>query len=227
MPRQAALRKPPSLFGVGLLEAVEDAQGPDPDQQPDTRRKGRFGWKAQFRTLDDAVAAAFANELGLLSPQFMKGRAELTTEQVSSVSQFLRTLPAPSVRDVRQTQEGRRVFDRLGCATCHRPTLRTGRSPFSTLSNRTFEAFTDLALHDMGPALDDGFDSGGVRGAEFRTPPLWGLRQSGPPYLHDGRADTLERAIELHGGEAEGSRAAYERLPMVDRRALLAFLRSL
>src|SRR6185312_8422808 len=36
---------------------------------------------------------------------------------------------------------------------------------------------------------------------EWRTPPLWGFRDSGP-YLHDGRADTIDQAIALHGGEA-------------------------
>ena len=39
---------------------------------------------------------------------------------------------------------------------------------------------------------------------EWRTPPLWGVADS-PPYLHDGRAYTLEDAIRLHDGEAEGT----------------------
>ena len=36
---------------------------------------------------------------------------------------------------------------------------------------------------------------------EWRTPPLWGFRDSGP-YLHDGRAETLDQAVALHGGES-------------------------
>ena len=43
---------------------------------------------------------------------------------------------------------------------------------------------------------------GGALRQEWRTPPLWGLRDSGP-YLHDGRAATLEQAIASHGGEAQ------------------------
>jgi CxxC motif-containing protein (DUF1111 family) len=35
--------------------------------------------------------------------------------------------------------------------------------------------------------------------AEWRTAPLWGVADSGP-YLHDGRANSLAEAIELHGG---------------------------
>ena len=41
---------------------------------------------------------------------------------------------------------------------------------------------------------------------EWRTPPLWGIRDSGP-YLHDGRATTLEQAIAIHGGEGKRRRS--------------------
>jgi len=68
-------------------------------------------------------------------------------------------------------------------------------------------AYTDLLLHDMGPALADGVTQGLATASEFRTTPLWGVRHSAP-YLHDGRADTLESAILLHGGEAQAIRDA-------------------
>lgn len=61
---------------------------------------------------------------------------------------------------------------------------------------------------------------------EWKTPPLWGVRDSGP-YLHDGRATTIEEAIEWHGGESEDSRAAFTRLSLVDKDLLLSFLNSL
>ena len=47
---------------------------------------------------------------------------------------------------------------------------------------------------------DDTRDEAQATGAlrrEWRTPPLWGVRDSAP-YLHDGRAATLEEAIALH-----------------------------
>ena len=50
-----------------------------------------------------------------------------------------------------------------------------------------------------------------TRDEEWRTPPLWGLRDSAP-YLHDGRAATLEEAIELHGGEASDLAARFQGL---------------
>ena len=61
---------------------------------------------------------------------------------------------------------------------------------------------------------------------EWRTPPLWGVRDSGP-YLHDGRAETLEQAIAFHEGEASSVIGAYFKLPGGERQAILRFLESL
>ncbi|MCG8653799.1 MAG: hypothetical protein MI861_28430 [Pirellulales bacterium] len=61
---------------------------------------------------------------------------------------------------------------------------------------------------------------------EWRTPPLWGLRDSAP-YMHDGRADTVLEAIAMHGGEAAGTRDRFLTLPLADRYAVLAFLETL
>jgi CxxC motif-containing protein (DUF1111 family) len=58
---------------------------------------------------------------------------------------------------------------------------------------------------------------------EWRTPPLWGVADSAP-YLHDGRAATLNEAISLHGGEALAAKDRYFHLPDEDRRAVVEFL---
>ncbi len=57
----------------------------------------------------------------------------------------------------------------------------------------------------------------------FRTAPLWGVARSAP-YLHDGRAATLEEAIAAHGGEASQARDAFLVLGPLERAALLAYL---
>jgi hypothetical protein len=62
--------------------------------------------------------------------------------------------------------------------------------------------------------------------SEWRTPPLWGLGDS-PPYLHDGRAATVNDAIESHGGEAEFAVKQYQELELTDRVSLVNFLHSL
>jgi CxxC motif-containing protein (DUF1111 family) len=79
----------------------------------------------------------------------------------------------------------------------------------------------------MGMALADGITDGKASGAEFKTPPLWGIERTGPPYLHDGRAKTLNDAITAHAGEGAMSAAGYRLLSSDDRNALLAFLGAL
>ncbi|TWU01537.1 di-heme oxidoredictase family protein [Neorhodopirellula pilleata] len=61
---------------------------------------------------------------------------------------------------------------------------------------------------------------------EWRTPPLWGIADTAP-YLHDGRASTLDEAIRWHGGEAKSSRDRFVALSEPDKKNLLAFLLSL
>jgi CxxC motif-containing protein (DUF1111 family) len=66
----------------------------------------------------------------------------------------------------------------------------------------------------------------GAMRQEWRTPPLWGVRDSGP-YLHDGRAETLEQSIAFHGGEAASSAKRFFMLKPDERAELIAFLKSL
>ena len=61
---------------------------------------------------------------------------------------------------------------------------------------------------------------------EWRTPPLWGVRDSAP-YLHDGRAETLLEAITFHGGEAAPSATRFFTLATAERVAILKFLGTL
>jgi CxxC motif-containing protein (DUF1111 family) len=61
---------------------------------------------------------------------------------------------------------------------------------------------------------------------EWRTPPLWGVRDSAP-YMHDGRADTLEQAIAFHDGEARRSAKQYFMLKPQERMQVVTFLKSL
>jgi CxxC motif-containing protein (DUF1111 family) len=93
------------------------------------------------------------------------------------------------------------------------------------LRNREFAAYTDLLLHDMGAELAD-ICLGLARPADFRTEPLLDLRDA-VHFLHDGRATTLEQAIELHGGEGSGARDRFKALSPADRAVLVAFLKSL
>ena len=220
LPRASSLRRAPPLFGLGLLE---QALVPEESSPPGSQRTGfgRFGVKARFHSIRDAVVAAFANELGLLTTATAGGRrVEVSEDDVRLVTDFVRSLPplAPTA----SVPEGRKVFERIGCGTCHVPTLKISGSAQVTIA-----PYSDLRLHDMGKVLSEPWDDGIARGAEFRTTPLWGLSRTGPPYLHDGRAATVEAAIEFHGGEAESYLVAYRLLSPSDRQQLLRFLKSL
>jgi CxxC motif-containing protein (DUF1111 family) len=68
--------------------------------------------------------------------------------------------------------------------------------------------------------------SGPASRLEWRTPPLWGFRDSAP-YLHDGRARTLDQAVSFHGGEAAPIAQSYSTLSAKERRQLETFLKSL
>ena len=47
------------------------------------------------------------------------------------------------------------------------------------------------------------------------------------PYLHDGRALTLNAAILMHGGEAQAAADAYAAADVEEQADVLRFLRSL
>ncbi len=273
----------PSVTGLGLLEAVEDATLvalTDPDDRDgdgisgrlqllaptdllveaarrdgrhpivDGRYIGRFGKKAGAINLLHQTVNAYHEDMGLttdllpndpVNPQVgnfaSDGVAdpEVSSSTVARVVFYLKTLRPPPRRNPTGSEvvAGAAVFTALGCARCHLPTLATGPSRLQALDRVTFHPYTDLLLHDMGPALDDHYTEGSATTAEWRTAPLWGIglaeqAQGGRAfYIHDGRATTIEQAVELHGGEAAASRAAFRTLPAGDVQRLLAFLRSL
>lgn len=107
--------------------------------------------------------------------------------------------------------------------------------PGQKIYEEAFRRFVPEAFGDQGQFRGASFSlsygrphDGGTTNIEqeWRTPPLWGVADSAP-YLHDGRAKTLEEAIRWHGGEAEFSVNYYNRLKPAQREQLLAFLKTL
>ena len=85
------------------------------------------------------------------------------------------------------------------------------------------QLYSDLLLHDMGPALADQLRQGSAQGNEWRTTPLWKVSERGK-FLHDGRASTLTDAILAHGGQGQSARDDFMALDSANRQALLVFL---
>ncbi|MBX2799626.1 MAG: c-type cytochrome [Myxococcales bacterium] len=144
---------------------------------------------------------------------------EMSGQDLFDLVTFSMLLAAPQPEALDEERlAGMQAFDEVGCASCHTPRLQGPRG--------ALPVYSDLLVHDMGPELDDGLVMKDAGTSEFRTQPLWGLSAVGP-YLHDGRAETVEEAIEWHGGEAEAARDAYLALSQADQDAVVEFLLSL
>lgn len=203
---------------------------------------GRFGKKASVYDLLQQTVDALAQDMGIntvYNPidvySGLEVDPELETIRVNNLAFYLQTLKEPTPRNQHDPQviAGKALFTQINCSSCHTPTLKSGDAPIAALANKEFHPYTDLLLHDMGPELDDGYTEGTAKSNEWRTAPLWGLglspdAQGGRYFLmHDGRATSIEQAIEMHGGEASSSREKYRNLTASDKNNLIKFLESL
>lgn len=155
---------------------------------------------------------------------------------VVQFAMFMRLLapPTPSTTTpggASSISQGAALFNSIGCASCHTPTIgNTQASSFtSSLANAPVNAFSDLQIHHMGTGLADNVSQGGAGGDQFRTAPLWGLSQR-IFLLHDGRTTDLLTAIEAHqssGSEATQVEENFSALTNSQKQNLLNFLRSL
>jgi CxxC motif-containing protein (DUF1111 family) len=213
-----------------------------------TRRVGRFGWKAQQASLLAFAGDAYRNEMGITNDLFpaeyafgingdMMKRCDLRPEPedvrdpltrrrgIDNFDAFMRFL-APVARGPVDdaVRDGERVFQAIGCAACHIPSLATGPSTNPLFNRKNVPLFSDLLLHDIGTG--DGIAQAAARPDEIRTPALWGLRLR-RPLMHDGSAATVEDAIDRHRQEADLARKGFAALRAEDRARLMAFLGSL
>lgn len=240
-------RQTPSTLGLGLLERIPratiEALADPNDEDADgiagrahvlaDGRLGRFGWKASIPSIREFVRDALSAELGLTVPnepglsfgldQDDDGVSdpEIDVSTIDALTGFIALSAPPPRRQTDPTMEdrGQRIFLSLGCQGCHVPILQTA-------DGVDVEAYTDLLLHDVLSESSLGIEDGEAGIHDFRTPPLWGISQTAP-YFHDGRAATLEEAVQAHDGEAAGARSGFTALGPSDQDALLAFLRSL
>jgi CxxC motif-containing protein (DUF1111 family) len=155
--------------------------------------------------------------------------------------------PLPPAPPTSQTTAGQTVFANIGCNICHMEsfttqqnvTLRTTNGSKSavipSLSNVTFNPYSDFLLHDMGSGDSGGipFQPHGTGQATltmWRTSPLWGLSNvlaKAGGLMHDNTSTTIDAAIRRHGGEAATVVGNYKALNSTDSANLLAFLGSL
>ncbi len=250
----------PSLFGLGLIEAVplstlERLADPD-DADGDgisgrighttDGRPARFGRKGEFASIVEFVEAALRFEMGLTTPEHPNEETlngaimspnvdpapdpEVTQTDIELLTDFVRFLgpTSPFVpsddEDQAAIARGSMVFNELGCPSCHVRTLVTGPTDVPALSERAFDLYSDLLLHDMGPRLATICGPAALP-SEFRTAQLVGLRNR-PVFLHDGSAGSVWGAIVAHAGEASRTQASFLRLGVDDQNAVVSFVSS-
>lgn len=202
-------------------------------------RIGKFGWRGQFATLEEFVAAACANEIGLGTPMTKQPKPlmlptaadvtpDLDRKQFRSLVAFVKTLPKPVEVESADADHGKAVFASVGCAACHVPDMGGVRGVYSDFLLYTLDDPTRPGSPDpYGPTLPDRPRPDDLpRPEEWKTPPLWGVADSAP-YMHDGGAPTLDAAIRRHRGEGKGVSEAFFKLPAADQAAVIGFLKSL
>jgi CxxC motif-containing protein (DUF1111 family) len=216
---------------------------PNPDtryhqHQPGDVVIGRLGLKARQATLDDFAADAAQGDMGLTSPlrpdelpnpdglaDDSKLGIDLSIDTINLLADYMRLLEIP--RRATPDERGRKLFDETLCSVCHVASLRTRADyPIAALAGIDAAIYSDLLIHDMGPALADGLTDGEAGPHQWKTAPLIGLRHL-RSYLHDGRAATLAEAIEAHAGEAAGAAARFSALSAEARMLLLDFVNQL
>ena len=226
-------------------------------------RLGRFGYKAGAFSVDHQVARALNSDMGVMSSMLPNpdcgsnqsacgdSGSEISQDNFDDLSKYISLLGVRPQRDYDDLDvlNGQELFNDIGCADCHTPTLETSRfTEFAELRSQTIHPYTDMLLHDMGEGLADSLGEGNATGAEWRTAPLWGIGLSAcvtggvvnpvggqgnevcypsANFLHDGRARTIDEAIRWHGGEGQSSNDAYQALSGGNRSDLIRFVESL
>jgi CxxC motif-containing protein (DUF1111 family) len=181
---------------------------------------------------------------------------DLDSAECDALLAFVQSLAPPrqrkasSAREADKLRMGKKRFEEAGCATCHMPKLGSVDDLYSDLLLHDMgDELADNGVYgnpSSGSEADPGepvpantvADGGaknttgaarakrGATGREWRTPPLWGFRDTAP-YLHDGRAANLEEAVALHGGQAARSAQKFFALTPEQRLEIEVFLKSL
>jgi CxxC motif-containing protein (DUF1111 family) len=215
---------------------------------------GKFGWKDQDPTILSFSGDAYLNEMGVtnrLKPKDVTTVCKVTTDpedkpdalglaDIDHFAQFIRGTQVPPRDAVLAATSnaiaGQSLFNSVGCAICHVPTLTTvppgtvinggAYTVPAALGNKIIHPYGDYLLHNVGTG--DGIVQAGPADTanKLRTAPLWALRIKAR-FMHDNGSATLTDAIQRHGGEAQNVIATFNGLTAAQQQQLITFLQSL
>jgi CxxC motif-containing protein (DUF1111 family) len=248
---------PPSLFGLGLVELIpeadivglEDVDDTDGDgisgrapRLPDGRL-GRFGRKSDIATLDEFVETALRFEMGLttyLNPEeeTLNGTPvpphtdpaadpEIDARTLTLLADYVRFL-APPARFTTAADTVEQGEAIFNDIGC--AACHVARMRTARSEHPAFDRKTIELYSDM-LLHDMGAESAGVCGIAASPTEYRTARLMGlrfrTQYLHDGSAGSIAEAILRHGGEGESAARGFERLNELGRNYLIRFLGSL
>ena len=188
----------------------------------------------------------------LLNGAPYNGEEEMSDKDYYDFMVWHRGLAVPAARnlDNAQVQEGKKLFTQWGCATCHKPSWKTGadnywvdnaikayaksigQDPNTMLPkypNQTIYPYTDLVQHRL-------FMENDIRTGWCRTTPLWGRGLSSmltgrSDRLHDCRARNVVEAIMWHcydqRSDAYKSALNFYNATKEERDAVVAFINAI
>ena len=212
------------------------------------------GIKARVYEVLNTPSVAFAKtfEQYLLNDDYYGGEEEMSDKQYYQFMVWHRGLAVPAARnlDDKDVQRGKTLFNQIGCATCHRPSWKTGADDMWVDASikayaasigkkasdmlpkypyQTIWPYTDMVQHRL-------FMENDIRTGWCRTTPLWGRGLSrqltgADDRLHDCRARTVIEAIMWHGyskqSDAYNATENFYNLPKADRDAIVKFIESI
>ena len=167
---------------------------------------------------DEGIKEAILNLLDPATNQFDNPWhnfiPEMSDDQYYNFMVWHRGLSIPRARNLnrKEVQKGKEVFNRIGCASCHRASWKTKEDNYwkpavyadkelPQYQEQTIYPYTDMIQHRL-------YMKNGIHGSWCRTTPLWGRGPSREntgteDRLHDNRARNVIEAIMWHGYSRE------------------------
>lgn len=222
-------RVAPPTYGSGILTFIEGAEA-------------LLTWDGSVDTVLAQATSALAADHGLTP-------ADIGEAEFDRIVKYTALLHVP-VREYGsytdpQVAEGEVKFTELGCASCHQVTQKTRGDDSVPVAFRNLHIrpYTDMKLHDVGTGgnfrtpplwgigrnIDILNRAVGDVSARY-NPAITEPGGNDDPatrqllFLHDGRATSLEQAIQLHAGEAASTVGV---LSAEDIEDIVAFLETL
>ena len=192
--------------------------------------------------IKEAVANLLDPKTNQFDNQYYIFKPEQSMEDFYAFMVWHRGLAVPRARNLndKQVQEGKKLFMSWGCASCHKPSWKTGDDNYVTskyladkklprYQNQTIYPYSDFVQHKLYMMND-------IHGSWCRTTPLWGrglsyVNTGAEDRLHDCRARNEVEAIMWHcyskKSHAYSAAMNFYKASKSERDAVVKFLRSI